>query len=150
MIRLGRSLNSAKCGFNVTVACNTSSIDEWFDSIFLLNKKKIFMNFSKAYQKLNEGKIVSRRSWDGDFLWMKPSTMIKTEWCKDPILKAIVENNGGEIKAEATLSQYNAKTNSILTGYNPTQIDLIANDWFEMIKEQKYKEGDLFENVTID
>lgn len=108
------------------------------------------MNFSKAYQKLNEGKIVSRRSWDGDFLWMKPSTMIKTEWCKDPILKAIVENNGGEIKAEATLSQYNAKTNSILTGYNPTQIDLIANDWFEMIKEQKYKEGDLFENVTID
>ncbi len=81
---------------------------------------------------------------------MKPSTMIKTEWCKDPILKAIVENNGGEIKAEATLSQYNAKTNSILTGYNPTQIDLIANDWFEMIKEQKYKEGDLFENVTID
>lgn len=113
-------------------------------------KKKIFMNFSKAYQKLNEGKIVSRRSWDGDFLWMKPSTMIKTEWCKDPILKAIVENNGGEIKAEATLSQYNAKTNSILTGYNPTQIDLIANDWFEIIKEPKYKEGDLFENVTID
>ena len=150
MIRHGRSLNSAKCGFNVTVAYNTFSIDEWFDSIFLLNKKKIFMNFSKAYQKLNEGKIVSRRSWDGDFLWMKPSTMIKTEWCKDPILKAIVENNGGEIKAEATLSQYNAKTNSILTGYNPTQIDLIANDWFEIIKEPKYKEGDLFENVTID
>lgn len=108
------------------------------------------MDFSKAYQKLNEGKVVSRRSWDGDFLWLKPSTIIKAEWCRDPMLKTIAENNGGEIKAEATLSQYNARANSILTGYSPTQMDLAADDWFEMIKEPKYKEGELFEHATID
>ena len=60
------------------------------------------MNFGKAIEALKQGKKVARKGWNGKnmFLWLKPAATVKAEWCKDPMLKAIAEGNGGEIPTE--------------------------------------------------
>jgi hypothetical protein len=55
------------------------------------------MNFGQAIEALKMGKKVARKGWNGKgmFLWLKPAATIKAEWCKDPMLRAIAEKNGG-------------------------------------------------------
>ena len=59
------------------------------------------LNFGDAIKALKEGKKVTRKGWNGKniWLWLKPATTIKAEWCKDPMLKEIVDANGGEAEA---------------------------------------------------
>ena len=47
------------------------------------------MNFGEAIEALKQGKKVTRKGWNGKgmFLWLKPETLIKEEWCKDELLK---------------------------------------------------------------
>lgn len=63
------------------------------------------MNFGQAIEALKEGKKVARKGWNGKgmFLWLKPAATVKAEWCKDPMLRAIAEKNGGEIPALGTI-----------------------------------------------
>lgn len=88
------------------------------------------MNFGQAIQALKEGKQVTRSGWNGKgmFLWLKPATTIKEEWCKDPMLRAIVHNNGGEIQALGTICMLTADK-KILTGWLASQSDMLAEDW---------------------
>ena len=62
------------------------------------------------------------------FLWLKPAAVVKAEWCKDPILKAIVENNGGEIPALGTICMLTAQK-EILSGWLASQSDMLSEDW---------------------
>lgn len=88
------------------------------------------MDFGKAIEALKEGKKVTRKGWNGKnmWLWLKPATTIKSEWCKDPILKEIVDANGGESEALGTICMKTAD-NKVLTGWLASQTDMLSNDW---------------------
>ena len=88
------------------------------------------MNFGDAIKALKEGKKVARKGWNGKnmYLLLKPTTTIKSEWCKDPMLKEIVDANGGEAEALGTICMKTAD-NKILTGWSANQIDMLYEDW---------------------
>ena len=88
------------------------------------------LNFGDAIKALKEGKKVTRKGWNGKniWLWLKPATTIKAEWCKDPMLKEIVDDNGGEAEALGTICMKTAD-NKILTGWLASQTDMLCEDW---------------------
>jgi hypothetical protein len=92
-----------------------------------MNTKK---NFGEALEALKQGKKVTREGWNGKgmFLWLKPQTTVKSEFCKDPILKSIADANGGEITALGTVCMKTAD-NKVLTGWLASQTDMLSNDW---------------------
>lgn len=89
------------------------------------------LTFGQAIERLKEGKRVSRTGWNGKnmFLWMKPEFEIKAEFCQDPILKKVAEDNGGTITGLPTICMKTAD-NKILTGWLASQSDIFATDWF--------------------
>ncbi len=88
------------------------------------------MNFGDAIKALKEGRKVARKGWNGKnmYLWLKPATIIKSEWCKDPMLKEIVDANNGEAEALGTICMKTAD-NKILTGWLASQTDMLSEDW---------------------
>ena len=88
------------------------------------------LNFGDAIKALKEGKKVTRKGWNGKniWLWLKPATTIQAEWCKDPMLKEIVDANGGEAEALGTICMKTAD-NKILTGWLASQTDMLCEDW---------------------
>lgn len=88
------------------------------------------MNFGDAIKALKEGRKVARKGWNGKnmYLWLKPATIIKSEWCKDPMLKEIVDANNGEAEALGTICIKTAD-NKILTGWLASQTDMLSEDW---------------------
>lgn len=91
------------------------------------------LTFGQAIEKLKQGRKVARRGWNGKgmFLWLKPAGVIKAEWCKDPMLKTIVEKNGGEIAALGTICMLTAQ-NEIVSGWVASQTDMLSDDWVEV------------------
>lgn len=92
------------------------------------------MNFGQAIEALKEGRKVARKGWNGSnmHLWLKPASSIKSEWCKDPELKALVDANGGEILALGTICMYTHDSTgrkAILTGWLASQSDMLCEDW---------------------
>ena len=87
-------------------------------------------DFGFAIQSLKEGKRVTRKGWNGKgmFLWLKPATTVKSDWCKDPKLKELVDANGGEMEALGTICMKTAD-NKILTGWLASQTDMLSEDW---------------------
>lgn len=88
------------------------------------------LNFGDAIKALKEGKRVARNGWNGKgmFLWLKPATTVKSDWCKDPLLKELCDNNGGEIEALGTICMKTAD-NKVLTGWLASQTDILSEDW---------------------
>jgi hypothetical protein len=88
------------------------------------------MNFGQAIEALKLGKKVTRSGWNGKgmFLWLKPAVTIKSDWCKDPELKSLVDANGGEMEALGTICMKTAD-NKILTGWLASQTDMLSEDW---------------------
>lgn len=92
------------------------------------------MDFGKAIEALKAGKKVTRKGWNGRgmFLWLKPATMVKAEWCHDPELKELCEKNGGEIPALGTICMFTHDSTgrkAILTGWLASQSDMLLEDW---------------------
>ena len=89
--------------------------------------------FGQAIESLKFGKKVARKGWNGKgmFLWLKPGTMVKSEWCHDPELKAIADKNGGEIEALGTICMKTAD-DKILSGWLASQSAILAHDWVLM------------------
>ena len=92
------------------------------------------MTFGDAVEVLKRGGKVARKGWNGKgmFLWLKPSAQIKAEWCKDEKLKALVEQNGGEMLALGTVCMYTHDSTgrkAILTGWLCSQSDMLCEDW---------------------
>ena len=95
----------------------------------------INMTFGEAIELLKQGKRVTRLGWNGRgmFLWLKPETIIKEEWCKDDFLKKLVHENGGEIKGLGTICMYTHDSSgrkAILTGWLASQSDMLCEDWY--------------------
>jgi len=92
------------------------------------------LNFGDAIKALKEGKKVTRKGWNGKgmFLWLKPETTIKSDWVKDPMLKDLVDENGGEILGLGTICMYTHDSTgrkAILTGWLASQSDMLSEDW---------------------
>ena len=88
------------------------------------------MNFGEAIAALKEGKKVARQGWNGKgmYLWLMPAAMVKAEWCKEPHLKTLAEENGGEIEALGSIRMLTADK-KILTGWLASQTDILSEDW---------------------
>lgn len=88
------------------------------------------MCFGDAIKALKSGAKVARKGWNGKgmFLWLKPATTVKSEWCKDPMLKKLADANGGEIEALGTICMFTAQK-QILSGWLASQTDVLAEDW---------------------
>ncbi|WP_438589622.1 Thoeris anti-defense Tad2 family protein, partial [Duncaniella freteri] len=76
------------------------------------------MTFGLAIKALKAGHKVARKGWNGKgmFLWLKPAATVKSEWCKDPMLKKLADDNGGTIEAAGTICMFTAQ-HQILTGW---------------------------------
>lgn len=112
------------------------------------------MKFGDSYEILKNGGFVARDGWGDSFLWLKQRADVKSEWCKDPILKMIADANGGSVSAEQTICKYDANNKKIVSGWSPQQEDLAADDWEEIRvdlqpkKKQDYV-GDLFDGAEV-
>ena len=86
--------------------------------------------FGQAIGSLKRGFKVARKGWNGKGtgLWLKQETMVKSAWCHDMALKAIADQNGGEIHALGTICMKTAD-NKILTGWLASQTDILSEDW---------------------
>ena len=93
-------------------------------------KKVEDMTFGLAIKALKAGHKVARKGWNGKgmFLWLKPATTVKSEWCKDPMLKKLADDNGGTIEAVGTICMFTAQ-HQILSGWLASQTDMLAEDW---------------------
>ena len=92
------------------------------------------MDFGGAIAALKAGKKIARKGWNGKgmFLWLKPGTEIKSEWCKDPELKKLADENGGTITGLPTICMYTHDSTgrkAILTGWLASQSDMLLEDW---------------------
>lgn len=87
-------------------------------------------DFGFAIRALKEGKKVTRKGWNGKgmYLWLKPASTVKAEWCKDPLLKRIATDNGGSVEALGTICMKTAD-NKVLTGWLASQTDMLSSDW---------------------
>jgi hypothetical protein len=88
------------------------------------------MTFGGAIAALKQGKKVARQGWNGKgmWLWLKEGTMVKSDWCHDPLLKDIADKNGGEIEAGDCICMKTAQ-NTIQSGWLASQADMLAADW---------------------
>ena len=87
-------------------------------------------DFGFAIRALKDGKKVTRKGWNGKgmYLWLKPASTVKAEWCKDPILKALAQDKGGSVEALGTICMKTAD-NKVLTGWLASQTDMLSDDW---------------------
>lgn len=88
------------------------------------------MTFGMAIEAMKQGKKVARAGWNGKgmYLWLLPAANVKAEWCKEEHLKALAEQNGGEIECLASIRMKTAD-NKVLTGWLASQTDMQADDW---------------------
>lgn len=88
------------------------------------------MNFGQAIEALKAGKLVTRSGWNGRgmYLWLLPAANVKAEWCREPHLKKVAEENGGSIEALGSIRMMTADK-KVLTGWLASQTDVLAEDW---------------------
>ena len=99
------------------------------------------MTFGQALEALKAGKKVARRGWNGKgmFLWLKPATVVNSEWCHDPNLKQIADENGGLIQALGTICMFTHDSTgrkAVLSGWLASQSDMLLDDW-EIVGEEE-------------
>lgn len=98
------------------------------------------MNFGEAIEAMKNGKFVTRKGWNGKnmYLWYMPPATVKSEWCKEPHLKAIADDNGGEVECLGSIRMKTAD-NKVLTGWLANQTDIMAEDWaiYDSISDMK-------------
>jgi hypothetical protein len=98
----------------------------------ILHKENVFSNmtFGQAIEAMKRGKKVARAGWNGKgmYLWLLPAANVKAEWCKEEHLKALAEQNGGEIECLGSIRMKTAD-NKVLTGWLASQTDMLSEDW---------------------
>jgi hypothetical protein len=89
--------------------------------------------FGDAIEALKAGKKVRRAGWNGKgmYLWLLPAAQIPSEWCKEPHLKLLAEQNGGKLDCLASIRMKTAD-GKVLTGWLASQTDMLSEDWEEV------------------
>lgn len=92
------------------------------------------LNFGQAIEALKRGERVTRTGWNGVgmYLWLLPAATVKAEWCREPHLKQIAENNGGEVECLGSI-RMRTQQGKVLTGWLASQSDMLAEDWMIVI-----------------
>jgi hypothetical protein len=87
-------------------------------------------DFTSAMKALRSGFHMTRKAWKdtGVYIWYMPPAIVKAEWCKEPHLKRLAEENGGEIECLEAFRML-TEDKKVLTGWAPTQEDLEATEW---------------------
>lgn len=87
-------------------------------------------NFGWALEQLKSGNRVRRSGWNGKgmYLWLMPAASIPAEWCKEPHLKQVAEENGGQVECLGTIRMMTADK-KVLTGWLASQSDMLSADW---------------------
>ena len=88
------------------------------------------MTFGMAIEAMKQGKKVARKGWNGKgmYLWILPAASVKAEWCKEPHLKTLAEQNGGEVECLGSVRMKTAD-GKVLTGWLASQTDMLSDDW---------------------
>lgn len=88
------------------------------------------LTFGLAIEAMKAGKRVARAGWNGKgmYLWLMPAATVPVEWCKEPHLKQLAEENGGSFEALGVIRMKTAD-NKVLTGWLASQTDMLAEDW---------------------
>ena len=88
------------------------------------------LTFGLAIEAMKAGKRVARAGWNGKgmYLWLMPAATVPVEWCKEPHLKQLAEENGGSFEALGTIRMKTAD-NKVLTGWLASQTDMLSEDW---------------------
>ena len=88
------------------------------------------MAFGQALDALKLGKRIAREGWNekGMWLFLLPAGKVPLRVVHDPALRSVVEANGGEIEALASIRMKTADT-KILTGWLASQTDMLTDDW---------------------
>jgi len=87
------------------------------------------MKFGIALEALKEGKKVCRSGWNKEemYLWMLAPAVIKKDWIKDESLLTII-GEADEISMSGFIRMCLADK-TILTGWTPNTLDMLAEDW---------------------
>lgn len=95
-----------------------------------MNIQSSDLSFGAAIEALKAGHRVTRPGWNGKgmYLWLLPAAKVKAEWCREPHLKQIAIDNGGEIEALGSIRMMTADK-KVLTGWLASQTDMLAEDW---------------------
>ena len=99
------------------------------------------MNFGQALEAIKEGKKVTRTGWNGRgmYLWLLPKADIQKSWIKDPMLLSLYEELNVEVlTCEAAIRMKTAQ-GTVLTGWQPTQVDMLSEDWVEYVGDGTVK-----------
>lgn len=88
------------------------------------------LSFGEALELAKQGKFIAREGWNGKnmYVWYMPPMNVLAEWCKEPHLKKLAENNGGSIECLGTMRMFTADK-KILTGWLASQTDMLSSDW---------------------
>jgi hypothetical protein len=89
------------------------------------------MKFIEAFKEMQEaGACIARSGWNGKgmYIWIMPAATVPLEWCKEPRLKRLAEENGGSVECLATI-RMKTVDGKVMTGWVPTQGDMAADDW---------------------
>lgn len=88
------------------------------------------MDFGDAIRAMKQGKRVARMGWNGKgmYLWLLPASTVKAEWCKEPHLKELAEQNSGEVECLGSIRMKTAD-GKVLTGWLASQTDMLSEDW---------------------
>lgn len=97
-------------------------------------KRTYGLSFGDALRYLKAGMRVTRAGWNGRgmYLWLMPAAVVKAEWCREPHLKALAEQNGGEIECLGTIRMFTVNASgrrAVLTGWLASQSDMLEEDW---------------------
>ena len=88
------------------------------------------LTFGEAIEALKQGKKVARSGWNGKdmYLWLLPAADVKEEWCKEPHLKKLANENGGTVECLGSIRMRTADK-KVLTGWLASQTDMLSEDW---------------------
>lgn len=88
------------------------------------------LDFGQAIKALKGGLRVARAGWNGKgmYLWLLPAETVRADWCREPHLRKLAEDNGGAIEALGSIRMLTADR-KVLTGWLASQTDILSEDW---------------------
>lgn len=96
----------------------------------LLEQSKSISNFSTILNKLKSGKKVSRRSWDkGVFIYLVNGSNVAKTNLRNECAEALKDETMTEVHINPHIDMI-MPDKSILSGWNPNVMDLLALDWY--------------------
>lgn len=108
-----------------------------------INLNKL-LTFGEAIERIKAGSLVSRKGWNGKgmFIFMRPADELDPMFIIEKVkslpedfkktLKNVTFSEGDKIKFTAYLCM-KAADNTIVNGWLPSQTDILAEDWQELI-----------------